>query len=85
MRSGPGARRAPADVAAAPRLLRRSRKLWIAAVPELAQYNDITLRSPRSPYLTPGQMGTSEFTRVIEALPTLNPDGAPLARNRTVD
>ena len=46
----------------------RSRQLWIDAVPELGRYDYIELRSPRSPYLTPGNMEPAEFTRIVEAL-----------------
>jgi hypothetical protein len=46
----------------------RSRKLWTEAVPELATYHYIELSSPRSPYLTPNNMGDAEFARVIDAL-----------------
>ena len=46
----------------------RSRQLWVSAVPELAHYDYIELRSPRSPYLTPANMGTAAFTRIVEAL-----------------
>jgi hypothetical protein len=46
----------------------RSRKPWIDAVPELANYDYIELRSPRSPYLTPANMGTEAFARVAQAL-----------------
>ncbi len=49
-------------------------KLWTAAVPELAEYDYIQLRSPRNPWLTPpsrsrrGNMTIAEFTRIVEAL-----------------
>jgi hypothetical protein len=46
----------------------RSRKLWLAAVPELADYDYIELRSPRSPYLTPKNTGKDAYTRIVEAL-----------------
>jgi hypothetical protein len=45
-----------------------SRRLWIDAVPELEDYDYISLRNPRNPCLTPGNMGTAEFTSVVEAL-----------------
>lgn len=46
----------------------RSRSLWTQAVPELARYDYIELHNPRSPYLTPGNMGEPEFDRVVQAL-----------------
>jgi hypothetical protein len=46
----------------------RSRKLWTAAVPELLNSDYIELRNPRSPYLTPKNMGEAAFSRVVEAL-----------------
>jgi hypothetical protein len=51
-----------------PVVIGRSRKLWTAAVPELASYDYIELRNPRSPYLTPNNMGATAFTRLVEAL-----------------
>ena len=43
-------------------------RLWTTAVPELAGYSYIPLRNPRNPCLTPGNIGTAEFTRLVEAL-----------------
>jgi hypothetical protein len=49
-------------------IIGRSRRLWTDAVPELARYDYIELRNPRSPYLTPNNMGGAAFDRVVEAL-----------------
>ena len=45
----------------------RSLALWSKAVPELGQ-TPITLRSPRSPYLTPENMGEDAFEAVVSRL-----------------
>ena len=53
-------------------LLMRSEKLWLRAVPELAEYrqsgNCITRRSPRNAILSKGNLGEKNFARVVEAL-----------------
>jgi hypothetical protein len=69
----------------------RSRKLWIEAVHELADYDYIELESPRSPYLTPrnmvdprvqqGRRSTQRLTPIAPAISLRYRRGAPVARS----
>ena len=46
----------------------RSRRHWLKAVPKLAAYGFSELRNPRSPYVTPNNMGQEQFDRLLARL-----------------
>ena len=49
-------------------IIMRSRDLWLSAAPELGTTDVLSLRVPRSPYMTPANLGASGFSRVVSAL-----------------
>lgn len=46
----------------------RSFHLWLSQVPELGSSPCIRLNNPRSPYLTPNNMTTGDFQRLVKAM-----------------
>jgi len=49
-------------------ILMRSRDLWLSAAPELETADVLSLRVPRSPYVTPANLEAGGFLRVVSAL-----------------
>ncbi len=49
-------------------IVMRSRKLWQSAVQSLASAKVVELRNPRSPYLTPKNMGEPAFLDLVDRL-----------------
>ena len=49
-------------------VVQRSWRLWVSAVPELADYPCIRLRNVRRPFLSEGNMSASDWARFVSAL-----------------
>lgn len=46
----------------------RAEKLWLKAVPELEGYKYITLKNPRRPFISSGNMTENDYTRIKGAI-----------------